>query len=101
MKTIFYVSDLVEDALKSDPKLRDDDNLLYIKICQKLNPVVLGMEFSTVLEHRASLGIPSIETVGRCRRKLQEFNPELRASKKATDARYDQFKEVMEYVSSE
>jgi len=101
MKGIYYTHQLVEDALINDPKLRDDDNLLYISVCKRINPHVIGMNFEDVLTNRSSMGIPSIETVGRCRRKIQETHPNLRSSKKAEDARYDQFKEVMEYVSSE
>lgn len=100
MKSIYNTSELVEDALINDPKLRDDDNLLYIHICKRINPIVIGMNFETVLTNRAHMGIPSMETVGRCRRKIQETHPNLRSSKKVEDARYEHYKEVMEYASN-
>ncbi|MCQ2369238.1 MAG: hypothetical protein MJ007_02040 [Paludibacteraceae bacterium] len=59
------------------------------------------MPFETVLMERKRLGFPNIESVGRCRRKIQEHNPLLRADKAVIDARYDNFKEVLDYVSTE
>lgn len=97
--TIYYIHDLVEEALKNDPHTRDDDSLLYIKVCSRMNPITLKMDFETVMKHRADFGIPSFETVGRCRRRIQENNPHLRASEKATNGRYKRWKEVMDYVS--
>lgn len=101
MKKIYDVHRIVEQLLIDDPMTRENDNILYISVCRKLNPIVLGMDFETVMRNTTCMGIPSIKTVERCRRKLQETHPALRSSKKVEDARYEKWKEVMDYVSSE
>lgn len=93
------LEDIIRPILEILPKTRDDDSLLYIEYCRKVNASVLGMRFEDVLEFRNRLGIKSIESVGRCRRKLQEKCPELRGSYNATEDRYAKFKESMDYAS--
>lgn len=95
------VSYIVERVLAEEPSTRDDDIELYLKVCEICNPLALNMNFEAVLRNRALLGLPNIESVGRTRRKLQETHKEYRGSARATDARFEKFKEVLEYVTSE
>ena len=73
-------TDLVKDILEKVPETRNNDNLLYYRVCEKLNHVVLGLSFGMVLINQKEFNLPSIETVGRARRKVQEKYAHLRAS---------------------
>ena len=68
---------LVKSILENNPNTRNSDSLLYIEVCKKLNPEVEHWLFFDVLRNQSELGLPSIETVGRCRRKVVEAYPEL------------------------
>lgn len=68
---------LVKSILECNPNTRNSDSLLYIEVCKKLNPEVEHWLFFDVLRNQSELGLPSIETVGRCRRKVVETYPEL------------------------
>lgn len=98
---IKHVQELVEESLISDPNTRNSDKVLYISVVNKINPAILRMPMETVLLNEKNLNIPSIESVGRARRKIQEYNPLLRANKAVDNARYEQWKEYREYALSE
>lgn len=83
------------------PEARDCDETLYIMYCDSINPTYCNLTRREFAQQRAFLGLPTIESVGRARRKLQEKRPDLRASKEATDKRYEEWKEVREYVKNE
>ena len=77
-------TDLVYDILRQDAAARDSDNVLYCKVLEYYGRR-LNIDFSrvSVISFFTSVkrsDIPSIETVGRCRRKLQEEFRELRGS---------------------
>lgn len=96
---LYDVHSLVESELVKHPQTRNSDTDLYISICERLNPGVTDrFSFAYVLKNRRDLGLPNLESVGRCRRKLQEHNPLLRADKAVDDLRYEEWKEVREYV---
>lgn len=76
-KELKTTTDIVKDILQRCPETRNNDNVLYIKVCEVINKVTLGMPFSIVLPNLKSFNLPSIETVGRCRRKIVEEHPEL------------------------
>lgn len=69
---------VVKKILKDNPPTRGDDDLLYLYVLHemKLNPKDYNAE-SFLLNYR-KLGIPTIETVGRCRRKIQEKDKTLK-----------------------
>lgn len=101
MKNIANISNIVREELESNPATRNSDVTLFLAICRKLNPDACRMSFTTVWEHREELGLPKFETVSRCRRKEQELNPLLRATKEVEDARYENYKAVKEYAISQ
>lgn len=71
--------------LEKHPKTRDDDSLLYAcYLLYKKVPNVSVIEFFKNPDYyKAELGIASFESVGRCRRKVQESRPDLRPTKEA------------------
>lgn len=97
-KNLKTVSELVRYQLEKYPATRDNDQLLYYRVCEQINPKSLSSNFGYVLLNRKDFDLPSIETVGRCRRKLQEKNPELRASSKVESFRGEREAEFREYA---
>ena len=68
------VEQMVAHELMNNPKTRDSDELLTVYVYRDFYGI--GNEpFSEVMLMRSTLGIPSQETIGRCRRKLQEKLP--------------------------
>lgn len=92
---------LVSRLLVQNPSCRNDDFELYREVCVNANPIVEGMNFSSVLKHHTELGIPSFETVTRCRRKIVEKHPELRASDYAVEQRKLQEEKILNLVREE
>lgn len=83
-KELINTTKLVEHILCEYPTARNSDNILY---CYVL--MILGrrtgrhyeeMPIEKVLTNMKEFGLPSIETVGRCRRKIVEKYPELAGS---------------------
>ena len=63
--------------LEKDEEARNDDMLLYLKVCNTCLKDTGAMPFAEVMSQYRYLGLPSIESVGRTRRKLQAKFPEL------------------------
>ena len=96
--SLYKIQDIVEGLLTNIPATRDSDDILYIEYINKVNPTLTKNDLASFLQYRAMYGVPSIESVGRARRKLQAHHPELRGSKGSTEARYKYWKEMREYV---
>lgn len=94
MAKIYAVEPLVEEALRSNSATRGDNFLLYIAVLK--NFIDPKMSLEAVFENHKTLGIPSLETITRCRRKLQEKNPELR-DEAADKVRKDDEQQFVEY----
>ena len=83
------LTDLIYRYLLQDEQTRDSDTKLYMRICAHLNAVAIHMPFCDVIGNLKELGLPSIETVTRLRRKVQAEHPEVRASEQVTEWRAD------------
>ena len=81
---IKHTSDLVHEILKAEPICRNSDNVLYLRVLQtigKQNGIDINkMSVPTLFYNMGSLKLPAFETVRRTRQKVQECNPELRAT---------------------
>lgn len=95
-------TDLVYNILTQYEATRDSDNELYIKVLEyygaKLNVDFNRVSVSSFFKHYRGLHIPSIETVGRCRRKIQEEYTDLCASDFVTAEREDREAEFRDYA---
>lgn len=84
MDNLTTVSALVQDILVNEPDSRDSDNLLFYLVCKKLladqGEDIETMGFGKLFLSLKGYGLPQFETVGRCRRKLQQEFPELQCS---------------------
>ena len=103
MKTqrIYLIEDWVKQALETRPATRSDDFLLIREVCGKISPALedpmYSPSFSDVLNNHEYYGIPSMETITRCRRKLQKIYPELKAEKEVEIARFNEQQEYERY----
>jgi hypothetical protein len=94
MPKICKIEPLVYDALISDPETRGDNFKLYIAVLEHfINP---EMSIKYVFANHVILGIPSLESITRVRRKLQEKNHELRSAA-AEKVRKDEEQAFIEY----
>lgn len=76
-KELQTITAIVKDILVNDPQSRNSDEYLYYKVCQRVGGRFVTLPFWQVVVNRKKYGLPSYETVGRARRKLQETHPEL------------------------
>lgn len=77
MKRLKTTQDKVRAILEKDEEARNDDMLLYLKVCNFCLKDAGAMPFAEVMAEYRFFGLPSFESVGRTRRKLQAENPEL------------------------
>ena len=84
MEKLGKITDDVKEILEKDAAARDSDNVLMYKylgiIGNRINVDFDRVSVTSFFKNVGKNGIPSLETVGRCRRKLQEKHPELRGS---------------------
>lgn len=76
-KELKTITAIVKDVLEHDPKARNSDEYLYLEVCARIGGKCITFPFWKVFTNRKAYGLPSYETVGRARRKLQETHPEL------------------------
>lgn len=78
---LITTTDLVRMILKQHPETRNSDNQLYYMVIKTLGKQkgidIDSMSMPHFLLHMKEYRLPSIETVGRCRRKIVETHPEL------------------------
>lgn len=94
MARINLIEPIVEEALIEEPATRGDNFLLYIAVLRKFIDTKMSLE--DVFNNHVILGIPALETITRCRRKLQEKNPQLR-NEKAEGVRANEEQEYIDY----
>lgn len=67
----------VQKILEQNPKTRGDDDLLYNYVMKEMK-VDLNVSAKDFLLSYRKLGLPTIESVGRARRKIQEKDETLK-----------------------
>lgn len=95
MSKVYYLEPMVEEALINKPITRADNFALYEEILKHF--IDTNMSLRDVFLNHVTLGIPSLESITRCRRKLQEKNPSLR-NEKAVEIRAKEEKEYRDYA---
>ena len=85
MKKLFSVIDGVEKFLTKYPLLRDNDDRLMANIWADYIGRQENMDgpetWKDIIHLLAKGKLPSYESISRCRRKIQQLNPELRGKK--------------------
>ena len=65
---------IVRSILEEVPATRGSDDLLYIWVCYKMGFSMKGRDAQDFILNYRKMGLPTIESVGRCRRKIQAEN---------------------------
>lgn len=95
------MTDLVKSILLENKDARNSDRYLYYLVCMKKFPqVTLGMVSleSYLLDKMIYDTFPDFASVSRCRRKVQELYPQLRADKEVADFREYKEQEYKDYA---
>ena len=79
MNELITTTKLVKQVLETVPAARNSDMILYIEVVKTINQSLIYKPLAEVLTNTKMYGLPSPETVGRCRRKLQAAIPDLKA----------------------
>lgn len=90
----------VHIILENDIKARNNDDYLYTVVCRRLNSDCANHSFIIVMANRKLWNLPSYESVGRTRRKLQKEHPELASFERTKRNRKLQEHEYLEYARS-
>lgn len=87
MNELTRVSEIVKHILETEPETRNNDGLLYVKVCQYFNPSIDLFPFGVVMANLNSYNLPPAETVRRARAKIQAKNEHLQANKTVKEYR--------------
>lgn len=98
MTEIRKTAALVLDVLKEHPQSRNSDMLLYLKVCETINPEALKMPLCAVLPSLKEYGLPPFETVRRARQKIQAVLPYLGSNEKVASFRGEREKDFREFA---
>lgn len=98
MNNIQRTSDLVKQVLTEEEITRNNDMILYAKVCERLNPNVLTMPFQNVICDLKTHKLPNFETVRRTRQKLQADFPELASNERISALRAKREEDFREYA---
>ncbi len=88
----------IEEILRNESKTRDDDNVLYAYFLNSLGVSVRKTSFWEITRRVVNGDLPSIESVGRVRRKVQELNPELVGTAEKRKIRYKAIDDYKEFA---
>lgn len=94
------VEKTVKAILTERPQTRNDDHCLYFFYVYH-NDRHKGVPFGAIFAGYKLYGLPSFESVGRARRRVQQKCPELRGDKGTQTARGNLEKEYHDYYSEE
>lgn len=98
MRSLLTLESMIRPVLENKPETRDSDKELAITIWNTyygINP------WAPICEVFRNECIPSIESIGRCRRKIQEKDETLRGTKYKEKIRMEQQERFIEYALSD
>ena len=80
MRNLKTIEKKVRAILEKNEDARNDDMVLYLALCNVCLKDAGAMPLAEIMTQHKYLGLPSFESVGRTRRKLQVAHPELLGS---------------------
>lgn len=98
MSRLNNLEEMVRETLKRDPKARDDDRILTLDIWVnvfKVNP------YAPVKDVMRNKELPSQESLGRVRRRIQQVGESLRGTKYKEKIRLNAQADYMDYARGE
>ncbi len=87
MGELKHVSAVVKRILEEEPDTRNNDGLLYLRVCQYYNPSIAMFPFGPVMSNLNSYNLPPAESVRRARQKMQAQYEHLKANKTVKEHR--------------
>lgn len=81
MKGLKKIEEVVEKVLDVKKEARENDDILYLYVCEYFNRGVSSQSLSDFLQTRHKTACPNFESVTRARRKVFEKRPELKPAK--------------------
>lgn len=100
MREIKNTQKIVERVLREHPDARNSDHVLYARVCAELGDDYKDISIVFAFMNRKALKLPNFETVGRCRRKLQNIYPELSSDAEVEYARSVKEETFKEYAKT-
>ena len=102
MKRLKELSNRVKSVLEKNVSARNSDNVLYLHVLRSYGEEkgldIDNMSVPMLLLHCKDMGLPSLESMGRARRKVQEIYPELRAGDNVQAMRAEQEEAYREFA---
>lgn len=98
MSRLNTLEDMVRLVLEKDPKARDDDRVLTLDVWCNIFGITPWSPVSEVMRNK---DLPSQESLGRVRRKIQQKDETLRGSKAKEAIRMDAQADYLEYANSD
>lgn len=84
----------VREIMIEDPVTRGDDDILYVRVIKKAGIEINNITAETYIMNYRRLKLPTIESVGRCRRRVQAKDetlkptPEIELKRRKTEQSY-------------
>lgn len=84
----------VREIMVEDPVTRGDDDILYVRVIKKAGIEINNITAETYIMNYRRLKLPTIESVGRCRRRVQAKDetlkptPEIELKRRKTEQSY-------------
>lgn len=88
------ITQTVYDTMYQSREARNDDAVLYVLVCESLNPSAVNKSLRDVMLNRKFYGLPSFDSVSRVRRKIQQDNEELRSTRAVAKRRAEKYEKV-------
>lgn len=81
MERLKNIESIVEKILERKEEARENDDLLYVYVCEYFHRGASSMSVKTFFSARNTIGCPNFASVTRARRKVFEKRPELKPPK--------------------
>lgn len=92
---LYRLEDMVRDILERNERARDDDRELTLRVHMNFYGINPYAPYCEVMWNEK---LPSQESIGRCRRKIQETDFELRGSRRKEEIRMQEQETYIDYA---
>lgn len=97
MERLKQLEPLIERVLEEEPLARQDNFALYLGVLS--HQIDIGTPIGFVFRYHKVLGIPSLESITRIRRKIQERRPDLKDAE-TQEMRENAVKDFYDYAKN-
>lgn len=98
MSKIKKIEPIVKKVLEDNENARNDDFELVLMVYGEINENAMFRPFYKVMREHKAYGLPSMESITRCRRRLQTKYEHLKANKETEKIREKEEEEFREYA---